>query len=363
MIIRTEQPAVQTGLLQTGFDTINSTFGPYEASPPSPVTNDKSSSDPLGLNSEPAAKKRWSMFGKLMSFSSPTGPGGPSGAEAAKRTNNSKDDLAEARRATAAERGGPQHPQKISHSSHESDASSTGSMPVYEAAQFVFKFTLGSLPWNPSQDMQDAASAMLSTLPRERPLSRPRLPAPAQAKIAARAASGGDSPSASRATLPPAKRIRSDNSDKALVHGAHSTASPEPTESDQETPTGKEGQASDLAFQLPEFKRRSSADDAMDISLTTELSNGSTIRLDSPPILRGSSTWDQHDRQATAPGPVKPEGVFKDRATYAGRALAEWGLVCHECNSFIDRRREEGVFGLREVEVPSLGVENLRRMG
>lgn len=371
MIIRTEKPAVQTGLLQTGFDTMNSTFGPYEVDPASPVT-EKDSPDPILSNSEPlTAKKRWSMFSKLMSFSTPPGVAVPMGADAAKRNVNSKDELAEARRATAAERSGSQHPKKMSHSSHESDASSTGSMPVYEAAQFVFKFTLGSLPWNPNAELLDAASAMLSTLPRERPLSRPRLPAPAQAKIAARAASagsGGDNAPASRAILPPAKRIRSGTSDNAVYNGARSTTPPEEpeTDSDQETPTAKEGQSSDSVFPLPEPKPRLSDDDSMDMSLSMELSNSSTIRLDAqsiaPPTLRSRSTSaDHHDRLNAAPEPVQPAGIFKDRATYAGRALAEWGLVCHECNSFIDRRREEGVFGLREVEVPSLGVENLRR--
>jgi hypothetical protein len=33
--------------------------------------------------------------------------------------------------------------------------------------------------------------------------------------------------------------------------------------------------------------------------------------------------------------------------------------VVSECNSFVDRRRDEGVLGLNDVEVPSLGVEGL----
>jgi hypothetical protein len=55
----------------------------------------------------------------------------------------------------------------------------------------------------------------------------------------------------------------------------------------------------------------------------------------------------------------KPTGVYAPGAVYAGRALAEWSLVVSECNSFVDRRRDEGVLGLSEVEVPSLGVEGL----
>ncbi|KAG9235130.1 hypothetical protein BJ875DRAFT_282186 [Amylocarpus encephaloides] len=51
------------------------------------------------------------------------------------------------------------------------------------------------------------------------------------------------------------------------------------------------------------------------------------------------------------------------KAKYAGRALAEWGLVVAECNNFVERRRAEGVPSLRWVEVPTLGVENFRRLG
>ncbi len=59
--------------------------------------------------------------------------------------------------------------------------------------------------------------------------------------------------------------------------------------------------------------------------------------------------------------PVEPKGAFAAGVKYAGRALAEWSLVVAECNSFVDRRRDEGVFGLSEVEVPTLGVEGFRK--
>ena len=49
------------------------------------------------------------------------------------------------------------------------------------------------------------------------------------------------------------------------------------------------------------------------------------------------------------------------RAKYAGRALAEWTLIVGECNNFVDRRRSEGVPGLKWVEVPTLGVEGFRK--
>lgn len=49
------------------------------------------------------------------------------------------------------------------------------------------------------------------------------------------------------------------------------------------------------------------------------------------------------------------------RAKYAGRALAEWTLIVGECNSFCERRRSEGVPGLKWVEVPTLGIEGFRK--
>ncbi|KAJ4394144.1 hypothetical protein N0V93_003361 [Gnomoniopsis smithogilvyi] len=360
MIIRTEQPAPQTGLLQTGFDSINSTFGSYETSTVSPASTEKRDNDTTTSQTEPATKKRWSMFGKLMNFSSSTAAGS-SGPDGTKRNNTTKDDLAEARRATAAERSGPSPPSKASHSSTESDASSTGSVPVYEATQFVFKFTLGSLPWNPNADMTDAASTMLSTLPRERPLCRPRLPAPAQARVSARNASTGSGAgqlSSPSADMPLAERIYSGTSERGLVSGARNAAALEEaeTDSDQETPTGKEPQSPESAFKLPQITRVASVEWKPDASLTTSLSSDSTTRLE---VLPGRGR--EADRQVVLP--VQPVGAFRARATYSGRALAEWGIVVHECNSFIDRRRDEGVSGLRDVEVPSLGVENLRRMG
>lgn len=56
---------------------------------------------------------------------------------------------------------------------------------------------------------------------------------------------------------------------------------------------------------------------------------------------------------------VKPVGIYASGAVYTGRALAEWSVVVGECNSFVDRRRDEGVLGLSDVEVPSLTVEGL----
>lgn len=65
------------------------------------------------------------------------------------------------------------------------------------------------------------------------------------------------------------------------------------------------------------------------------------------------------ETQASDPKNGGPEAVM--RAKYAGRALAEWLLIVTECNNFVERRRSEGVPGLKWVEVPTLGVEGFRK--
>ncbi|EDO04030.1 hypothetical protein SS1G_06512 [Sclerotinia sclerotiorum 1980 UF-70] len=67
---------------------------------------------------------------------------------------------------------------------------------------------------------------------------------------------------------------------------------------------------------------------------------------------------------STEVSPQDPKLTGIDRFTrskYAGRALAEWGLIVGECNNFVDRRRTEGVPNLKWVEVPTLGVEGFRK--
>ncbi|KAG9247606.1 hypothetical protein BJ878DRAFT_580648 [Calycina marina] len=66
------------------------------------------------------------------------------------------------------------------------------------------------------------------------------------------------------------------------------------------------------------------------------------------------------------PLPIDPAGDTKTgdsvtRAKYSGRALAEWTLIVGECNNFTERRRDEGVPNLKCVEVPTLGVDGLKK--
>lgn len=348
MIIRMEMTPPQTGLLQAGFDTMNGTlgFGGIDYS----ISGSGDSGDGSNEQSEGTYKKRWSIFGKMLSFASTSAPGGPAAPNAPKR-NNSADELEIARRATASARSGPPPPPKGS--LPESDASSTGSSPVYDVTQFVFKFTLGALPWNPAPDMMGHAGSLLSMLPRERVLTRPRLPAPAQARVSARAASTGgrsDSPPPPAAGSPPPERMYSGLFQGGLVNEARNAA----TREAENEAADKDSSSSSFVPNLPPIERVTSVESNNDVSVQSATSDD-TNRLDVP---RGRS---EVERQVVQP--VQPTGFLRQRATYTGRALAEWSIVVNECNSFVERRRDEGVCGLQSVEVPSLGVENLRRMG
>jgi hypothetical protein len=59
----------------------------------------------------------------------------------------------------------------------------------------------------------------------------------------------------------------------------------------------------------------------------------------------------------------RPTGAAATSTTYAGRALAEWTFISHECQNFFDRRKNEGVPSNRLVETPTLAVEAFRRPG
>ncbi|KAF2852432.1 DUF1765-domain-containing protein [Plenodomus tracheiphilus IPT5] len=88
------------------------------------------------------------------------------------------------------------------------------------------------------------------------------------------------------------------------------------------------------------------------------------MRLQPPRLPQPAQTLLQH--RAINMDPVssaQPTGTATTSSTYAGRALAEWTFVSHECQNFFDRRKNEGVPTNRHVETPSLNVEAFRRPG
>lgn len=304
MIIRSEMPVAQAGFT-VGFDSFSTSLTMPNSTHPA-VLSSEESVDPLNSES-PANRKRWSLFGKVLSFSGGNG--------------NDINDLDSLRRETADSRRPPPPPKQSGGTvtPPASDSDSTGSSPTYDALHYVFRFTLS---WNAPNTMS----------PPSRILTRPRLPAPAQSWVNAR---GGSSSLPLAAGRPPPTRAVSGSASTGLVESAKNADPSEAASVPDPTSTTFEGQGN--------FDSASPIDRTSDEYQSLLGSTTSTMEM----IIQ----------------PAKPLGTFATGAKYAGRALAEWGLVVIECNSFVDRRRDEGVLGLSEVEVPILGVEGFRKLG
>jgi hypothetical protein len=321
MIVRVELPPSQPGL-RSVFDSTPSslTIATTPAIPdyrmtiaPSPVRPEEAKRPEPNVSS---AKKKWSLFGKVLSFS-PSSPG-PGAA-------NQEDRFDQVRRDTAASRitrSGPMTPPKHDPPTPGSDTDSVGSSPTFDMAQYVFRFALHNVP----HQMHI----------RDRIITRPRLPAPAQARVSARlsAERRSDSPPPVRPGLPPPERRFSGAILSGLVNDAKN-ADPEIGPDSQES-------RSSMAISVNDFEVEN-----------TPLREIFGDREPRP---------DERDHRSVI-RPEEPLGQAVTTSKYAGRALAEWCIVVNECNSFVDRRRDEGVLGLKEVEVPLLGVETLRKMG
>ncbi|KAL6706549.1 hypothetical protein ACN47E_005305 [Coniothyrium glycines] len=88
------------------------------------------------------------------------------------------------------------------------------------------------------------------------------------------------------------------------------------------------------------------------------------MRLQPPRLPLPAQTLLQHRAINMNPvSSVRPSGAAATSSTYAGRALAEWTFISHECQNFFDRRKNEGVPTNRQVETPTLNVEAFRRPG
>ncbi|KAI4861001.1 DUF1765-domain-containing protein [Hypoxylon rubiginosum] len=315
MIIRTEYPVAQPGLL-IGFD---SSAPPQQSNPSNPATDFDSMESMDSADDEPTSqRKKGSILGKIFSFSG---------------NATVSNDLEAVRRETAALRTRPTLPPKGPASPPVSDTDSTGSSPTYEDMQYIFRFTLS---WNPAGTQS----------PPNRILTRPRLPAPAHSWVTAKGRTG--SPPPPPAGRPAPTRAVSGSPNPGLVNSAKN-ADP------SEVPISPHRIS--MAFDRRQsFSQMSPVDQSNDDvplrSPVTPTSRGKDEAVGFSPITPA---------QESIIMPVEPKGAFAAGVKYAGRALAEWSLVVAECNSFVDRRRDEGVFGLSEVEVPTLGVEGFRK--
>ncbi|KKA27240.1 hypothetical protein TD95_003173 [Thielaviopsis punctulata] len=330
MIIRTEVHVPQMGMTM-GFDSIGRLPFPAET----PVEDAFSSL--VVSTQKPEVKKRGflaSLSKALLGGDSQDDEGGSylaPGSTAAGRKAGS---------------GGPPPPPK-SHAPSPSDASSTGSSPLFEAQRYVFRFLLN---WH-QQACHPAP---------EMDLVRPRLPAPAQAWVSARRRSGSQPPVP--AGLPPPTRMVSGIATPGLINDARNA--------DEDVVPESNSKRTSVASQTTsgvDSPARAMTPTAL-LEKSEPPSPSSTVHEKEPLTISvknhafssamNEALLSPADRPTT---PVKPEGLFSTRAVYAGRALAEWTLVVMECNNFVERRRDEGVLGLADVEVPTLTLEPVRR--
>ena len=270
MIIRQEVNQPQPGLF-VNFDNISKT----------PGSDTISSEDLVESNSRlESNKKKKSLLGKVLSSIAGTG----NGATGGQGKPSWDDDFVNARREMADARSRTGAPAPISTSGSNTPDSACSS-PLYEEQKFVFKFFL--------------AFHQPASPPRDRILTRPRLPGPAQGAVSIRARS---------------------------------------TETST-TSTDARQTLSDLG--------------ALDLSLPPTASSSAATLVEQA----------KESVNETVTQPAKPVGICAKNAPYTGRSLAEWHQVTWECNTFAERRREEGIETPGDIEVPILGVESFRKTG
>lgn len=326
IIIRQEVHAPQPGLFM-GLDTFAR----------SPSGSDLAAmGDYLDSPQQPKAdtKKRWSLLGKVLSFTNVTAAAESPNPAGLPKNNSFDDGLQMARRETAESRSRPttqsstqsqKNMFQIGGSGAVSDSESRPSSPLIDEPGFIFKFILA---WQQHNGPN-----------RERILNMPQLPGPAQHRLFGLGAPGPT-------VLHDGMRQVSSTSQPGLIDRARN--------------------ATPLSSPLEEHPRR--------LSLAEPLHNGdSPSTVMHAPGTGVSSPSDESDATRTATPntgyqapdesrPAKPAGAFVRNAVYSGQALAEWTQVVNECNSFVDRRTDEGIDRLCDMEVPLLNVEGFRKV-
>lgn len=342
MIIRQEATKPNPGLFM-GFDTFARPSSANQALPGSetPETSGLVRGD---------TKKRWSLLGKVLAMTS-GGTIQPAAVdEYARPASSVESDTAGLRQhladpaplITASNSAGRLN-KAAARKAAASEDGSLGSSPIYDEQKYIFKFVLS---WQ-----QNPGPA------RDRVLTRPRLPLSTQAHISTKSRPVR----AAAISLPPSSPTTACPAD-ASVQSPPETPRPVlcPQEDDvasltasveewlRNTPTGSSG------FESHGRRRDSVAESCGATSGGASAPTpGESTRHASP--CAGDNIAEKFTR------PVKPAGIYAKNAVYCGRALAEWAQVVSECNIFAERRQDDGIERLADIEVPFLGVEGFRR--
>ncbi|KND90285.1 membrane protein, partial [Tolypocladium ophioglossoides CBS 100239] len=333
MIIRQEVNTPQPGLFM-GFDTFART----------------SSSDGSSWNGFPEtslsgkgdSKKRWSLLGKVLSMTTGSSAGQSAASDGFARNPLTDSEPFSARREATDMSARPVAPLAMSNATRSNgrtgtaESDSLSSSPVFDEQKYTFKFILG---W-----LQHPAPTL------GRDLTRPRLPAPAQSQVALKARNGrAASPSPTlELSLGPGREVRQNGLGQRDRRSSVNASVEEWLRGTPMAAAGLDNENWNTSSSGANDRRHSSASEMSYASTEAQASQlQETYEATREPLTKA----------------VKPVGIYAKSCVYSGRALAEWGQVVSECNSFIDRRREEGVGRLGEMEVPQLGVEGFRKAG
>ncbi|KAG5948012.1 hypothetical protein E4U60_002425 [Claviceps pazoutovae] len=403
MIIRQEANLPQKGLFM-GFDTFarggtaTGTNGPW---PTGSDTDGAGTGSGTGTTTggdsssrSETNKKRWSLIGKVLSMasSSHTAPS----SSAASSSSSSSDafphsksltdltglrrELAEPATLVPASSSSTSLSTFRAKTAPSSETDSLGSSPVFDEQRYIFKFILG---WQ-----QNPGPA------RDRYLVRPLLPAatqdwmkvqraplPLQVRpVPAQLSDSSSSPSPSQleasghrpvddASQPGLRQSRTGGEGAEEGNASISrTASVE--EWLRNTPNSNACAFEDTAETLTLAPTPTTA--PAPASTATSTANEDVAAADATEATSEEQTQAQAQRPASLlppdhpyrewfPEPIEPSGIYAHNATYCGRALAEWAQVVLECNIFTERRHDDGVERLCDVEVPFLGVDGFRK--
>jgi hypothetical protein len=276
---------------------------PAPSPPPEPAA---ASPDPKG-----GSKKRWSLLGKVLTLNAPP----------------ADDPLEQTRRETAAARTSSARPSTANPPPPPPKPSTPG---PEDQPPVTWRFELEPFAYAPPH-----MRALI--------LARPRLPAPAQARVSARSRTGSNPPPPAAHMPSPTRRV-SGNNEGGLVSGARNAGGPSST-------PASPAAAPQLTFS-----------ESLVRALSEPLSGDSEGSIKTSSSGNTAVSAASAASAATIAAAARPTGTKARNAIYTGRALAEWALVVGECNAFVENRRGEGVLGLAEVEVPQLPTQSPRQM-
>ncbi|KAG6256674.1 hypothetical protein E4U24_005404 [Claviceps purpurea] len=409
MIIRQEANLPQKGLFM-GFDTFarggtaTGTNGPW---PTGGDTDAASTGSGTGTatggdssSRSETNKKRWSLIGKVLSMASSSHAAPSSSAASSSDAfphSKSLTDLTGLRRELAepatlvpASSSSTSLSTSRAKTAPSSETDSLGSSPVFDEQRYIFKFILGwqqnpgpardrylvrpllpaatqdwmkvqraplPLPLQvrpvPAQLSNSSSSPSPSPSPSQlevsghRPVDDASQPGLRQSRTGGEGAEEGNAPISRTASVEEWLR-NTPNSNACAFEDAAETSTP----TTAPAPTAAPAPASTATPTADEDAAAAAAADATEATSDEEQTQAQRPTSLLPP---------DHPYREWFPEPIEPSGIYAHNATYCGRALAEWAQVVLECNIFTERRHDDGVERLCDVEVPFLGVDGFRK--